>query len=155
MLVWYAQRVGMGATLEAALLNAATHAPITPPADNGSGTGSGTSPPSSTPSGGATTLPSTAGTRPTSPTPTGSLTTQQALSQMQDAAKALDEAKASGDLAQIGAASQRMEDAVKQYLALVPPGTPVPGSSTGTGSASTGAASASTGPPGSPTTSSR
>jgi len=38
---------------------------------------------------------------------------------MDAAASELDAAKASGDLGQIGAASQKLEDAVKAYLTLV------------------------------------
>ena len=46
---------------------------------------------------------------------------------MDAAASALDTAKASGDLGQIGAASQKLEDAVNAYLALA--GTAIPSAS--------------------------
>ena len=144
VLVWYAQRVGMGATLVDALKDAAKHAPVAPPVGTPS-TGTGTTSP--TGSGGLTTLPPTGGS--TAPPPTGTATAEQALVQMQQAAKSLDDAKASGDLAAIGAASQKMEDAVKQYLALVGPS----GSSTAPAASASSSASAGTSahssPPGS------
>jgi uncharacterized membrane protein (UPF0182 family) len=145
VLVWYAQRVGMGATLSDALKDAAKHAPVSPPAGQSGGTTSGTGATPSTNSGGATsgTVPgSVTSVAPTTGTgvvvpPGGSATADQALSQMQEAAKALDQAKANGDLAAIGAATQRLDDAVKQYLALVPPPTGAAGTTPASSSAGT------------------
>ena len=119
VLVWYAGRVGVGTTLTQALTRAAQSAPVQTPI-----TGDGTDllpgvTDSSTP-----TTPSTPSS--TSPPPANE---QAALAQMDAAASALDAAKASGDLGQIGAASQKLEDAVRAYLALA--GTEIPSASLG------------------------
>ena len=106
VLVWYAGRVGVGDTLEQALTQAARNAPVAAPVgDDGSGTT--TAPPSSG------TVPSTTDS---SPPPADQAA---ALVAMNNAAQALDDAKASGDLGQIGTASQNLANAVQDYLNLV------------------------------------
>jgi uncharacterized membrane protein (UPF0182 family) len=107
VLVWYAGRVGVGLTLKQALANAASSAPVQTPALPGDGSviadATGSQAPSST-----------------APTMTAAPPADQAaaLAAMGTAAQALDAAKASGDLGQIGTASQNLSDAVDQYLAL-------------------------------------
>jgi uncharacterized membrane protein (UPF0182 family) len=107
VLVWYAGRVGVGLTLKQALANAASSAPVQTPALPGDGSviadATGSQAPSST-----------------APTTTAAPPADQAaaLAAMGTAAQALDAAKASGDLGQIGTASQNLSDAVDQYLAL-------------------------------------
>ncbi|ACV77994.1 UPF0182 family membrane protein [Nakamurella multipartita] len=116
VLVWYAGRVGVGNTLTQALTRAAQSAPVQTPA-----TGDGTD-----------LLPSdTAAPTTTEPTTTAAPPADQAaaLAQLDAAASALDAAKASGDLGQIGAASQKLEDAVNAYLQLA--GTAIPSASLG------------------------
>ncbi len=110
VLVWFNNRVGTGATLAAALASAASSAPVaTPTGSNGTTTSGSVSAPSS---------PSvTSSGSPTTPVVLPS-DQAQALSQMDVAQKKLAAAKASGDLGQIGAASQGLEDAVNRYLAL-------------------------------------
>jgi uncharacterized membrane protein (UPF0182 family) len=115
VLVWYAGRVGVGLTLKQALTNAAQSAPVQTPAigdgsavaDAGSGQASATTP--------STTA---------APPPADQAA---ALAAMDSAASELDAAKASGDLGQIGAASQKLEDAVNNYLKLA--GTSLPSAS--------------------------
>jgi hypothetical protein len=106
VLVWYAGRVGVGNTLKQALANAASSTPVQTPALPGDISGIPD--------------PSTSAAVPTTPTTTAAPPADQAaaLAAMDTAAKALDAAKASGDLGQIGAASQNLSDAVDQYLAL-------------------------------------
>ncbi|WP_420122208.1 UPF0182 family protein [Nakamurella sp.] len=119
VLVWYAGRVGVGTTLTQALTRAAQSAPVQTPI-----TGDGTS---LLPDDTGSTTPTTPSTpSATSPPPANE---QAALAQMDAAASALDAAKASGDLGQIGAASQKLEDAVRAYLALA--GTEIPSASLG------------------------
>jgi uncharacterized membrane protein (UPF0182 family) len=106
VLVWYAGRVGVGNTLKQALTNAASSTPVQTPALPGDVSG----------------IPDT-GTNtatPTTPTTTAAPPADQAaaLAAMDTAAKALDAAKQSGDLGQIGTASQNLSQAVDQYLAL-------------------------------------
>jgi uncharacterized protein len=106
VLVWYAGRVGVGTTLTQALTRAAQSAPVQTPATGDDGqilTDLPTDP--STTSEPSTTVPPPADEA-------------AALAQMDAAASELDAAKTSGDLAQIGAASKKLEDAVKAYLAL-------------------------------------
>ena len=114
ILVWYANRVGIGATLAAALANAAASAPV--PIQPGAGTG--TAPSTSTP--GATGSSSPTVSSPSSPgTPITLPANQaQALVQLNTASKALAVAKQSGDLGKIGVASQALELAVNNYLKL-------------------------------------
>jgi len=109
VLVWYAGRVGVGQTLTQALTRAAQSAPVQTPAVGDAGT--------------AETDP---GTDQGLPTDTSTTTpavppadAAAAVTAMDAAASELDAAKASGDLGQIGAASQKLEDAVKAYLTLV------------------------------------
>jgi uncharacterized membrane protein (UPF0182 family) len=121
VLVWYNGQVGMGLTLKAALENAT-------PADIGEvDTGGSTAP---LPSPGTVT--STEGGQVTSgppdstpPTSSAALPTDaaQALTDMERAQQALAEAKSSGDLGQIGAATERLYDAVQHYLELAAPPT--------------------------------
>lgn len=131
ILVWYANHVGNGPTLAAALAKAATSAPVVTP---GSGTGA-------TPSTGGTSN-SASVTSSSNPGTSVALPANQneALQQMDAANKQLATAKASGDLGKIGAASQLLEDAVNRYLALAGTGTgsssastplPTPGPATG------------------------
>lgn len=123
VLVWYNNSVGMGPDLKTALKNAS-------PADLGdinAGSGGGTSSlpppgtlttsPSATQSGGVT-PPTSGSVQPTIPANAG-----QALSDMEQAQKDLSAAKASGDLGRIGTATQRLYDAVQQYLELAAPTT--------------------------------
>ena len=109
VLVWFANRVGYGATLADALAVAAASAPVVIP----SGTGTGTST-SASASGSATVSSSTS---PTTPVVLPS-DQAQALASVAAANDALKTAKASGDLGKIGAASQALEDAVNNYLNL-------------------------------------
>ncbi len=121
VLVWYNGQVGMGLTLKAALENAT-------PADLGDvDTGDSTAPlPSpgtvtSTEGGQVTSVPPDS----TPPTSSAALPTDaaQALTDMERAQQALADAKSSGDLGQIGAATERLYDAVQQYLELAAPPT--------------------------------
>src|SRR5450755_1109497 len=115
VLVWYANRVGVGQTLKEALTAAARSAPVqTPAVGDSTGGATGTGQGSGTP-----TVPTT-----TAPPPADQAA---AAAAMDSAASALDAAKASGDLGQIGDASQKLEDAVKNYLQLA--GTPLPSAS--------------------------
>jgi len=118
VLVWYAGHVGVGTTLTQALTRAAQSAPVQTPSNDGSG-------------GVATSGTDTATPTTTAPSSTAAPPADQAaaLAQMDSAASALDDAKSSGDLGQIGAASQKLEDAVKAYLALA--GTSIPSASLG------------------------
>ena len=101
VLVWYAGRVGVGQTLQQALTRAAQSAPVQTPAVGDAGIGD-----------------PVVGDRPRrhlpdddAPPPADQAA---ALAAMDDAAaRQLDTAKASGDLGQIGAASQKLADAVK------------------------------------------
>jgi uncharacterized membrane protein (UPF0182 family) len=97
VLVWYAGRVGVGTTLAQALTQAAQNAPVATPVDGDSGS--------------STTPQSTNSLSTTSPTTTAAPPADQAaaLAAMNSAATDLDTAKASGDLGQIGAASQKLE----------------------------------------------
>ena len=117
VLVWYAGRVGVGTTLTQALTRAAQSAPVQTPI-----TGDGAD---------ILTDPTGASTTPTAPSTSAPPPADQqaALTQMDAAASALEAAKASGDLGQIGAASQKLEDAVRNYLALA--GTSIPSASLG------------------------
>src|SRR6478735_3557774 len=119
VLVWYAGRVGVGQTLTQALSAAAKSAPVQTPAIG--------SDPLNTPTGTNQGLPSGS----TSATTTAPPPADQAaaLAALDSAAQALDAAKASGDLGQIGAASQKLADAVDAYLALA--GTAIPSASLG------------------------
>ena len=112
VLVWYAERVGVGQTLAQALMAAAGSAPVPTPA---AGAAVGT-----TDTGQATPAATTALTAATAP-PADQMA---ALAAMEAAAGALTAAKASGDLSRIGAASQKLQDAVNAYLALA--GTSIP-----------------------------
>jgi len=115
VLVWYANRVGVGQTLKEALTAAAKSAPVPTPAA-GDGTAGSTATGTNAPT---VTTPTT-----TAPPPADQAA---ALAAMDSAASALDAAKASGDLGQIGAASQKLEDAVNAYLTLA--GTAIPSAS--------------------------
>jgi uncharacterized membrane protein (UPF0182 family) len=130
ILVWYANRVGIGSTLPLALANAAASAPVTPtPTTNGNGV---------TSSGAVASGPSvTSSSNPSTPVVLPA-DQAQALTQMADAQKALATAKASGDLGKIGAASQALDNAVTNYLNLAgtalsttPPATPSTARTTG------------------------
>ncbi len=105
VLVWYAGRVGVGQTLQQALTRAAQSAPVQTPAVGDAGIGAG-----------GTDQPATTAPPATSAPPPADQ--EAALIAMDDAAKALDAAKASGDLGQIGTASQNLADAVQNYLNL-------------------------------------
>ncbi|WP_240189080.1 UPF0182 family protein [Nakamurella flavida] len=108
VLVWYAGRVGVGETLAAALTNAASKAPVQTP-DTADGA---TTPPQTLPTDTGTTSSSSTATL-TPPADAGA-----ALAALDAASAELETAKTSGDLAQIGAASARLEQAVNDYLAL-------------------------------------
>ena len=107
VLVWYGGRVGVGTTLTQALTQAAQNAPV-PVTDSGTGT--------PLPTSGATV--SQVPTSPTSSAAPPPADQAAALAAMDTAAKALDTAKASGDLGAIGNASQDLETAVNDYLKL-------------------------------------
>ena len=111
VLVWYAGRVGVGTTLAQALTQAAQNAPVAAPVDG---------------EGGAV-VPTDTLTTPSTTAAPPPADQAAALAAMDAAASALDTAKASGDLGQIGAASQKLEDAVNAYLALA--GTAIPSAS--------------------------
>ncbi|RIJ77068.1 membrane protein [Nakamurella silvestris] len=122
VLVWFGKRVGFGATLEEALKKAAASAPIdvgenvpTTPIDPGA-TGSGqvtsTAPP-------GTGVPGT--TPPVSTVPL-SPDAQQALVQVQEALSTLNQVKTTGSFADVGAAQDRFNAAVQNYLEVAGPG---------------------------------
>lgn len=121
VLVWFNQRVGLGADLPAALRSAARSAPVDP--------GDGTEPPVD-----GTTPPSTDGasvpdtTEPTTqaPLPEGE---EEAFQQLQDANTELADAKAAGDLVRIAQATEGLQRAVDNYLAIAFPA----GTTDGTG----------------------
>jgi uncharacterized membrane protein (UPF0182 family) len=135
VLVWYNGQVGMGPSLAAALENAA-------PAELPPGTdGTGGQPSGSTPASSESTPPSTESqgvTNPSGEPPTTSPSSPsappadaaQALAEMQQAEQALAKAKQSGDLAAIGAATERLYTAVQQYLELAGPSATVSSSVT-------------------------
>ncbi len=138
VLVWYANQVGVGTSLLSALEQAV---PANTPPDTGSGGQTGSSGSATSSSGGSTSPPSTS----TGPTLTVPSNASGALSALAAAQAQLDQAKKSGDLGQIGTASQALEQAVQQYLklaGLTPATTPAGGSVRVTGS-STAAAGAS------------
>jgi uncharacterized protein len=114
--VWFNNRVGSGNTLPDALVSAANSAPLPPPDDNGGGTSTSSTPPSTQSSSGQVTT-----TQQSLPADA-----QQALSAVESARNKLDEAKKSGDLAAIGAASADLEQAVDNYLRLALPSTTTP-----------------------------
>jgi uncharacterized membrane protein (UPF0182 family) len=135
VLVWYNGQVGMGPSLAAALENAAP-AELPPGSDGAGGPSeSGSTPPASD----STTSPSTESqvvTSPSGPT-TGSSSPSAppadaaaALAEMQQAEQALADAKRSGDLGAIGAATERLYTAVQQYLELAGPSATVSSSVT-------------------------
>lgn len=136
VLVWYNGQVGMGPSLAAALdnaspadlseVNGAPSSSSTPPSSSTS-----TSPPTSTQSGGVSPPPGVTGsTQPSSPG--GPLPdAAQALANMQQAEKALSQAKQSGDLGAIGAATEKLYAAVQTYLEVAgPTATTTPGGAT-------------------------
>jgi len=117
VLVWYNNSVGMGPNLRAALENAS-------PADLGAvgGGGSSTAPlPSpgvtSTQGGQVTSSPGTQSSVPA----TAPADAAQALADLEQAEQALSDAKNSGDLGKIGTATERLYDAVQQYLQMAGP----------------------------------
>lgn len=122
VLVWYNNSVGMGPNLKAALENAS-------PADLSDVNAGGTGTIAPLPTGGDTTPPSTESGAITTPggggEPSVSLTVPadagQALTDMQQAQQALSEAKTSGDLGRIGSATEKLYNAVQQYLELSGP----------------------------------
>ncbi len=107
VLVWYAGRVGVGTTLEQALTQAAETAPVAAPTD---GSDPGAPLPTTPPQSGAT-PPSTQAQAPP-------VDLAAALAALDTASANLDAAKASQNLSEIGAATQRLEDAVNAYLTL-------------------------------------
>lgn len=127
VLVWYGKRVGLGDTLSEALAAAAASAPTEIPTTPPPGSENPSTPGTTGSAGAGVTV-----TNPSSPTTSVQLpaSAEQALKDMQAAAKNLDEAKKSGDLGRIGAATQALEDAVNHYLQLA---APTSTSSTGTG----------------------
>lgn len=113
VLVWFANRVGYGLTLADALAVAAASDPTPIPSSaGGTGTTGSTTPPSGT--AGASVSSASSPITPVS-LPANQ---QEALQQLNAANQALVTAKASGDLAKIGAASQQLQDAVDNYLQL-------------------------------------
>jgi uncharacterized membrane protein (UPF0182 family) len=127
VLVWYADRVGVGQTLQQSLTRAVQSAPVqTPAVGAGVGaTGTGPATPTTTTPPTRTTAPPT---RTTAPPPADQAA---ALAGLNAAANVLDAAKASGDLGQIGAASQQLQDAVNAYLAMA--GTTIPSATSAAG----------------------
>ncbi len=110
VLVWYGNRVGVGSSIKEALQNAAVSAPVSP-TDPATSTG-GTTPPSDTGSAGVT------GPAATTTPPTLSGDIAVALSQVNSALLGLEGAKKSGSFADIGAAQDALNAAVKNYLTL-------------------------------------
>jgi uncharacterized membrane protein (UPF0182 family) len=109
VLVWYAGRVGVGETLEAALTQAARSAPVAAPVGE-DGAAVPEVPVTSGADPGATAAPSTSAVPPADEA--------AAVAAMNTAAQELEAAKATGDLGQIGEASQRLADAVEDFLEL-------------------------------------
>ncbi len=112
VLVWYAGRVGVGETLAQALTRAAESAPVQAPAVEGGGEQPPVTDSAGVPPGETSAPPPSSSS---SPPPADEAA---ALAAMDQAAQALDAAKSSGDLAAIGAASQALENAVNDFLAL-------------------------------------
>ncbi|AZI59533.1 membrane protein [Nakamurella antarctica] len=119
VLVWFGSRVGYGATLKAALEKAASSAPVAVPDTVDPGT-PGTIDPNATGSAGAGMGTSTSTAVPT-PTQPLSADAAQALVQVDGALKALESAKTTGSFAEIGAAQDRLNDAVQNYLEVAGP----------------------------------
>ena len=136
VLVWYDGKVGVGNSLTEALVAAA---PVQTPATGGTGNGS------TTPASSGATQPTV--TSPSSPTTSVALpaNVQQALQQMNTANQDLVTARGSGDLARIGAASQRLQDAVNNYLHLAGPVTSPSPTAPAVGSPTAGATSSGSG----------
>ena len=104
VMVWFGGRVGLGPTLAEALTSAAGSAPVTPP--TGGGTGTSTSGSSSS---------STSGSSSAAPLPANQ---QEALANLNSANQALENARSSGDLVSIATATQKLQQAVDNYLRL-------------------------------------
>nr|WP_245599418.1 UPF0182 family protein [Nakamurella lactea] len=142
VLVWFSNRVGRGATLADALLDAAKKQKV----EIQPGAGGGADPGAT----GSAAIVTSSGADTSSSTPTGGSTVvvlppdEAALvAAMNAALQQLDEAKKSGDLEKIGAANKKLEQAVEAYIKVAKPAA---GSSTGTstapGNGSTGTGSA-------------
>ncbi len=114
VLVWYGNRVGVGSSIEGALATAAASTPVAVPDPNTPGGGTNTSGATGTDlgsaGGGGGGAPST--TQTLSPDAAG------ALAQVQQALTDLDSAKQTGSFADIGAAQDRLNAAVQNYLTL-------------------------------------
>lgn len=124
--VWFGGRVGMGSTLAQALSNAATKNPASvAEAENAVNSGETGAPSSGNPpSSDAAQVPSP--TEATVTTPSGEITVPPAdeaaaVDQMNAALAELEAAKKSQDLAKIGAANSKLEQAVQDYLRIAKP----------------------------------
>ncbi len=133
VLVWYAGQVGVGTSLEAALKNAV---PAALPEGGGTGT------PGSSTAGQSVPPPTSVSVTPP-PGSTGPMPANEAeaVKAMDAAVQELDDAKKSQDLGKIGAATQKLEDAVNNYLTIA--GQNVVGSTSATTGGSTPATTAS------------
>ncbi|WP_276309198.1 UPF0182 family protein [Nakamurella deserti] len=116
VLVWYGSRVGLGNSIETALENAAGSAVEPVPGDGGDG--GGTSVPPTTDDG--TGAPST--------TPQVPANAEQALVEVQSALEEVKSAQTGGSFAEVGAAQDRLNTALSNYLNLVGAGTTPDGS---------------------------
>ena len=131
VLVWYGGRVGQGSSILEALENAARNAPVSVPTDPG------TVDPGSTPTETGSQSDSSTLTQTAPTTQPLSGDAQQALIQVDAALNALDTAKITGSFAEIGAAQDRLNAAIQNYLNLVGSDVPV-GPSSGSPPTTTG-----------------
>jgi uncharacterized membrane protein (UPF0182 family) len=106
VLVWYGSRVGLGSSIERALTNAAASSPVAPVP------GGGTTTPATTDSGSSGSTTSTA--------PTLSADAAGALAQVDEALAAVKDVQDSGGtFAELGAAQDRLNAAISNYLNIV------------------------------------
>lgn len=131
VLVWYGSRVGVGGSVEEALQNAAKSAPVTVAPDT-------SNPGASVPADATATQPvGTDGAGvPATSLPPLSGDAAEALNQVDQALSDLEAAKSTGSFAEIGAAQDRLNEAVQNYLRLAGPAAPATGVA-GTGTAET------------------
>jgi uncharacterized protein len=116
VLVWYGSRVGLGGSIADALRNAAANAPVGPtsPGTGGTTTPTTTTPPLTT-SSAQVTLPADAAA---------------ALSQVDRALTDLSQAKSTGNFADVGAAQDRLNAAVENYIKVAGPAVTAPSGTT-------------------------
>ena len=133
VLVWYGGRVGQGSSIVDALQDAARNAPVTVPADDTGGGDTGTTPAATgTETGSSTLSPTTTTTLPLS------TDARSALIQVDAALAAVEAAKRTGTFEEIGAAQDRLNAAIQNYLTIVGSDLPVTSDSSGAPPTTTG-----------------